>query len=445
MTDLRRIPAVLAGLMLALGVAACGGDERTGGEAKTTDPNTAETANRDVSGTVSTIAIWSGPEQEAFQAVLDGFQKKYPNVETRYDSAGDQLPTVLSTAVEGGKPPDVAIVGQPGLVEQFQAKNAIKPIDFVKDTVEQDFGEDWVKVGTVDGQLYGLLFKAANKSTVWFNTQVFEDAGVTPPEDWQAFLDNAETLGQSGTPAYSLGAADGWTLTDLFENIYLRTAGPDKYDQLAEHEIPWTDESVVRALEEMKKVTGARQNIAGGPSGALQTEFPKSVSQVFADPPKAAQIIEGDFVAGVILEETDAKPQEGFDVFPFPPVEGGPQKAVVGGGDTAIMFNDTPASRALIEYLATAEAAEIWARRGGFASGNKQVDASVYPDEITRKTASALGEAEVFRFDMSDLAPAEFGATPGRGEWKILQDFVGDGDVEGTAKALERAAKKAFK
>jgi alpha-glucoside transport system substrate-binding protein len=442
MTDLHRILAILAALVLALGAAACGDDDDDDGGGGATQ--TTEEANQDVSGTVSTTAIWSGPEQRAFRAVLDGFEEQYPNVTARYTSGGDQLPTVLSTAVEGGNPPDVAIVGQPGLVEQFARRDAIKPIEFVRETVEQDFGEDWVKVGTVGDQLYGLLFKAANKSTVWFNTQVYEEAGVEPAEDWETFLSNAETLNASGTPAYSLGAADGWTLTDLFENIYLRTAGPDLYDQLAEHEIPWTHESVITALEEMKKVTGDRQNIAGGPSGALQTEFPDSVAQVFAEPPKAAQIIEGDFVAGEILANTEAEPGTGFDVFAFPSIEGGTENAVVGGGDTAIMFNDTPAARALIEYLATAEAAQIWAERGGFASGNKNLDANVYPDEITRKTAGALGEAETFRFDMSDLAPAEFGATPGAGEWKILQDFLRNGDVQGTARQLERAAARAY-
>ena len=442
MRDVRRLLAVLLTLALALGVAACGGDDEDEGSAAK-ETQTTETT-KDVSGSVSVMGIWSGPEQKNFEAVLDGFTKKYPNVKTRYDSAGDQLPTVLSTAVEGGNPPDVALVGQPGLMQQFAAKKAIKPIDFVKDTVEADFGKDWVKVGTVDGKLYGLVFKAANKSTVWFNTQVFADAGVEPPADWQAFLDNAKTLGQSGTPAYSLAGADGWTLTDLFENIYLRTAGAEKYDQLTEHEIPWTDESVKTALEEMKKVTGDKQNIAGGTSSALQTEFPDAVSQVFDDPPKAAQVIEGDFVAGVILDSTKAKPQEGFDVFAFPTIEGGEDKAVVGGGDTAIMFEDSDASRALIEYLATPEAAELWASKGGFASGNGKVDPGVYPDEITRKTATALAEAGVFRFDMSDLAPAEFGGTPGRGEWKILADFVRSGDVDATASALESAAKRAY-
>jgi ABC-type glycerol-3-phosphate transport system substrate-binding protein len=443
MTNPRRVAALLAALLLALVVAACGDDDDEGAAAGG-QAQTATQANRDVSGNVSVMAVWSGPEQAAFQAVLDDFKERYPNVEVRYDSAGDQLPTVLSTAVEGGNPPDLAVLPQPGLLRQFQARNALQPIDFVKDTIEQDFGTDWVRLGTVDGELYGLVFKAANKSTVWFNRHVFEDAGVEPPQTWDEFLGNADTIRASGTPPYSVAGADGWTLTDLFENIYLRTAGPEKYDQLARHEIPWTDESVITALEEMRKVLGDPEDIAGGRRGALQTEFPESVSQLFSEPPQAAQVMEGDFVGGVILESTDAQPQQDFDVFAFPSFEGGPENAVVGGGDTVVMFNDTPATRALVEYLATADAAEIWARRGGFASPNRQVDPTIYPDEITRKTATALAEAEVFRFDMSDLAPAEFGATPGRGEWKVLQDFLRDPDVEQTARALERAAERAY-
>ncbi len=82
-------------------------------------------------------------------------------------------------------------------------------------------------------------------------------------------------------PAYSIGGADGWTLTDLFENIYLRQAGPDKYDQLSTHELKWTDQSVKDALTTMAQVLGDTSNIAGGTSGALQTDFPTSVSKVF--------------------------------------------------------------------------------------------------------------------------------------------------------------------
>jgi hypothetical protein len=73
-------------------------------------------------------------------------------------------------------------------------------------------------------------------------------------------------------------------------------------------------------------------------------------------------------------------------------------------------------------------------------------DRTAYPDDITRTTATAIAKAQTFRFDMSDLAPAAFGGTPGQGEWKILQDFLNKpSNVDGTASKLESSAAKAFK
>ncbi len=63
-------------------------------------------------------------------------------------------------------------------------------------------------------------------------------------------------------------AADGWTLTDLFENIYLRTAGGAKYDQLSTHKLKWTDPSVKAALKVMAQVVGDVGNIPGRQVGA---------------------------------------------------------------------------------------------------------------------------------------------------------------------------------
>ncbi|MGH3440525.1 MAG: ABC transporter substrate-binding protein [Nitriliruptorales bacterium] len=436
---------LLLGLLLVLvpaGVAGCGGDDDDDGDAGDTGAATAD--GDGASGSVSIMAVWTGPEPEAFPAVLDGFTDANPDVTVNYTSAGDQLPTQLATAVEGGNPPDIAVLPQPGLMADFAGQGALQPIDFAAADIEENFGESVVELGTVDGTLHGFLFKAANKSLVWYNVEAFSNAGVEPAEDWDTFLENSGTLSASGVPAYSIGGADGWTLTDLFENIYLRTAGPEMYDQLAAHEIPWTDQSVKDALTEMAAIVGDTDNIAGGTQGALQTDFPTSVTQVFADPPAAAQVLEGDFVAGVITDSTDAAAGEGFDVFPFPAI-GESGNVVVGGGDTVVMFKDSPAGQALITYLTTAEAAEIWAERGGFASLNRNMDTGVYPDEITQTTAGALSETEVFRFDLSDLQPAEFGGTVGQGLFALFQDFLRNpDDVDGITEQMEAAAAEAF-
>jgi alpha-glucoside transport system substrate-binding protein len=436
----RLLLLALLTLLVSVVAAGCGGDDD--GEADGEAPAAEE--GDGVSGEIAVMAVWTGPEQEAFQAVLDGFTEANPDVTVNYTSAGDQLPTQLATAVEGGNPPDLAVLPQPGLMSDFAGQDALVPLDFAASDVEENLGESAVELGTVDDTLYGFLFKAANKSTVWYNVAAFEDAGVEPPETWEDFLTAAETLGASGVPAHSIAGADGWTLTDLFENIYLRSAGPELYDQLAAHEIPWTDESVKEALTLMAEIVGDTDNIPGGTQGALQTDHPTSVTQVFADPPEAAIVIEGDFVGSVITDSTDAEPETGFNVFPFPSIEDSPP-SVVGGGDTVVMFEDSPAAQALVRYLTTTEAAQIWAERGGFASLNQGLDPSVYPDPISQTTAGALAEAETFRFDLSDLQPAEFGGTVGQGLFKSFQDFLRNpDDVDGIAQQMEDAAAQAF-
>src|SRR5207247_10791593 len=157
----------------------------------------------------------------------------------------------------------------PGLMKDFANRGALKPITFAKGTVASNFSADWLRFGSVNGKLYGVFFKGANKSTVWYNVHAFKNAGVTPPSDWATLIKDGKTLRASGIPAYSVGGADGWTLTDLFENLYIRAAGPAKYDQLTDHKIPWTDASVKSTLKLMAQVYGDKANIAGNP---LQTD-----------------------------------------------------------------------------------------------------------------------------------------------------------------------------
>jgi len=396
-----------------------------------------------LSGKISIVGVWTGAEQKAFEAVLKGFTAKNPGVKVSYKSTGDNTPTVLSTAVAGGNPPDLASVSQPGLVKDFQKKGALKSLDFAKGALAKNYPASIVNIGKINGHIYGLLIKGANKSTVWYNVAAFKNAGIKPPKTWAEFTKAIGTLKASGQVPLSIGGADGWTLTDLFENIYLRQAGVAKYNALSTHKIKWTDPSVVKALKTMGSILSSG-NMAGGTSGALQTDFPTSVSNVFSKSPKAAMVIEGDFVPGV-LSPNPLKPGSGYNVFPFPTI-GNTAGYVEGGGDELMMFKDNPATRALVSYLATGAAQSIWAKRGGYTAPAKTVPPSAYPNPLLRTIATALAGAKVTRFDMSDLQPSAFGGTVGQGEFKIFQDFLKNPkNVTGTAQALEAAAAKAFK
>lgn len=398
----------------------------------------------DLSGqSVQVIAVWTDTEQEYFNEVLAHFEER-TGADVTYTPAGGDIGTVVGTRIEGGNPPDIAILPQPGLLTEFAQRGALQPIDEIAgDAVDENYADVWRELGSVDGTLYGVWFKAANKSLVWYNADLFEQAGLEPSETWDEWMEAADTLYAFGVPPFSVGGGSAWTLTDWFENIYLRSAGPELYDQLLNHEIPWTHESVVEALEYMAQVFEDPDRLAGGVQGTLEANHPTGVTRPFLNPPQAGMAYGADFSAGAITNETDAELGETARFFPFPSIDGsGP--AVVGGGDVAVLFTENEAAQALMRYLASPTAAEVRAPRGGFTTPNQGVDPSVYPSETVRESAAALQGAETFRFDMSDLQPSAFGGTTGQGLFGILQEFVRNPDPQATAQALEDAAAEAY-
>ncbi|MEU9334847.1 ABC transporter substrate-binding protein [Streptomyces sp. NPDC048290] len=426
-------------LVLAVTLTACGGDDVAAGG-----------GDKPLSGqTVSVAGVWSGTEQQNFQKVLDAFTEQ-TGAKTEFVSTGDNVSTVVGSKIEGGNAPDVVMVPQVGVLQQFAQEGWLQPLSkTAQDALNANFAPVWKNYGSVDGTAYGVYFKAAHKSTVWYSPDALAQAGVDAPATYAEMLEAGRTVSDSGLAAFAVAGQDGWTLTDWFENIYLSQAGPEKYDALAAHELKWTDTSVVKALTTLGTLFKDKQLIAGGQNGALNTDFPGSVEKVFGPQPEAGMVYEGDFVAAVAKDEYGKVIGEDADFFPFPPVDGG-KAPVVSGGDAAVVVKEgknQEAGMAFVEWLATPEAAAVWADLGGYLSPNKSLDLATYGDDVTRATAKSLIDAgDAVRFDMSDQAPAAFGGTKGAGEWKILQDFLRDpSDPTATAGQLEDAAAKAYK
>ncbi|MEU3416503.1 ABC transporter substrate-binding protein [Streptomyces sp. NPDC006658] len=444
----RAVTALAALLAGALALSACssGDDEKkdTGEKPGAATGSTVGLPKLD-GAKLEVSAVWTGGEQANFKKVLAEFEKR-TGASVTFVPAQDPIINFLGSKIAGGQPPDVALLPQPGAIKQAVQKGWAKPLGAeAQKELAENYSQGWQDIGKVDGKQYGVYYKAANKSLIWYNAQVFENAGAKEPATWQDLLTASRAVYDSGVTPFSVAGADGWPLTDWFENIYLSQAGPEKYDQLAQHKIKWTDPSVKRALTTLAQLWGKKEYLAGGQNGALQTEFPQSVTQTFTggDQPKSAMVYEGDFVQ-VNIGETEAKVGTDAKVFPFPAV--GDSAPVVSGGDAAVILKDSKAAQALVTFLASPDAATIQARLGGYLSPNKNVPSSAYPNAVQQKIAKALVEAgDDFRFDMSDQAPQAFGGTPGKGEWKDLQDFLKNpGDVAGAQARLERDAAAAY-
>ncbi|GAA0740743.1 ABC transporter substrate-binding protein [Dactylosporangium roseum] len=395
---------------------------------------------------VEIAGSWTGTEQANFERVLRAFGKQ-TGARVRYTSGGSDLEVLVSARVRGGTPLDIAMIPQPGVIARYAATGAAKPITGAAErAVRAHFSPQWQQFGSVDGRLYGVYFKAANKSVIWYRDDAFTAAGVGPPTTLDELTAVSQTLVDSGTVAMAVPGADGWPLTDWFENVYLQLAGTEAYDRLAMRELPWTDPTVVETLRVMGRYWASPRFLQGGPSGALQTTFTRSVADVFGRRPGAGMLYEGDFVTTEIAKLGLYRVGDGARYFAWPTVDGS-AGAVITGGDAAVAFTDRPVTMALIAYLASPEAAAIMARSGGFLSVNLGLDAAAYPDATTRSLAERLLRAPTLRFDLSDLSPSGFGGGNGASMWRLLQEYLAEPTTDPAlvAARLEAAAAVAYR
>lgn len=360
-------------------------------------------------GTVSVIHEWvSGGEPENFQAVLSYWEEL--NGGKVYEYGTRDIHEILSLRVAGGNPPDIAVLAAPGKMQEFAWDGELVDLDSFLDMnkIRNEYSQGWIDLCTVEGKLYAIPYKAANKATVWYNPHVFEANSLEVPETWDEMVALSDQLVSVGLSPWSIGVesggTSGWPGTDWIGQILLSESGSDVYDQWVNHEIPWTDSRVKSAWDKFGQIALTPGYVAGGADYVLSSNFVPASYLPFESPPQAAMYFLGSFTQGFIKEQfPNFICEEDYSFFPFPIMNPQYQNAVTGGGNLLVMFNDTEASRSLIEYLATAEAQEIAVGQGGFTSPNKQVSEASYPDALAAKVAEQLTSAKIVRFDADDI------------------------------------------
>ena len=368
-------------------------------------------ANQQIGGTVSVLATWGGAEQESFLAMVRPFEER-TGVRVQYEGTRD-LSAVLTTRVQGGNPPDVAGLPGPGPMAEFARQGKLVDLTSVIDqrTLREQYSADWIELGQVDGKQVGIFIKAALKGLIWYNPAEFQKvSGGQPPTTWADLMGLSERLAASGTAPWCIGlasgATSGWPGTDWIEDIVLRQAGPDKYDQWAQGQLSWTSPEIKTAWQTWGQIVGNDKMVYGGRQYMLATNFQEAGNPLFANPPRCYMHHQGSFMSDFFVQAfPNLKPGEGFSFFPFPDIEPQHAGAVEVAGDLFGMFRDTPQSRALMQYLATAEAQSIWVKRGGAISPNTRVPLDAYPDPLARQQAQTMTTAKIVRFDASDLMP----------------------------------------
>lgn len=250
---------------LALTIAACGGDD-DGGDADDTAPaETPDTGGDDTGGGDTggddepapdtgseatdpgdtggggdaepvTIEWWhiqnNDPGMSNWQAVADQFEAEHPNVTINVTvMENEAFKAAIQTNMQAGDVPDLfQSWGGGGLLQQVDA-------GLVRDISAEvaDVVDDLTGVGSFefDGKLYGLPWKVGMVG-FWYNADLFAQAGLdAPADDWDALLEQIQTLADAGITPIAVGAGDQWPAHFWYSYLMVRLCGSEGMVQIA--------------------------------------------------------------------------------------------------------------------------------------------------------------------------------------------------------------------
>lgn len=380
-------------------------------------------------GEVEIFGAFTDAEAEGFRESLQPFIDE-TGIDVIYTASGD-FNTIITTRVEGGDLPDIALFPQPGLLLDIADQTGAPPISEYLDqaALEESLIPGFLDAATnEDGDVMGYPMKMAVKSALWYPIPEFEEAGYELPET-QADLAELEDqiIADGGTPwclGMESGDATGWVGTDWIEEYMLRLHGPDVYDQWVDHELPFDSPEVRAAFEEFERVWAKEGNVVGASQGVLGISFGDSPADLFTDPPNCYMHRQANFVTGFFPDDVQEDLDSDIGVTYFPESQEGDYEGspVLAGGDLAMLLQDSDEARQVMEFMATDTFGEAWAEAGGWLSPHVGFNADLYNTQVERDLQQIAAQADVLRFDASDLMPGPVGTGT---FWSGITDWIG--------------------
>ena len=325
-----------------------------------------------------------------------------------YEASRD-LNALLTARVQAGTPPDLAGLSGPRQMAELATKGTLLPLDRIVDLgrLNTDYGQPWLRLATVNGKLVGILIKVAIEGMIFYDPRTLASAGLdfgTPPPTWTAMTAATQQI-QSATHAAAWcigvesGPASGWPGADWIRDFYLRQAGPARYERWAAGQEPWNSPEMKAAWQSFGALVHNPTLTYGGSPHVLSTNFATAFRPMFQSPPGCYLYHQASFLTDGFK---NLQPVPDVNALGFPDIDPRYRGSQVVEADLFGMLKDSAEARDLLRYLTTAQAQQIWVKRGGAVSANRQVSLDAYPNPLLRQAARLVVAANPPEFDLVD-------------------------------------------
>jgi raffinose/stachyose/melibiose transport system substrate-binding protein len=288
-----------------------------------------------------------------WQAAAEALQETWPGIAVEVEvSDATEFATKVSTAMQGGQGPDIITTrAGEGYFRPYAEANMFVPL------TDQVPGLADIPEGTLGQVSYGdEVLAVPFASQVWvfyYNTQIFEELGLTPPETWSDLMSIFQAVQDAGITPLFVPAREGWVLSGYVDCIGATYLGEDYVSQLIAGEVRFTDEKFVSLLSRIKDLQPYFQtDYIGNNVPDMDAAFQTG---------KAAMVLYGGWAANTYKEQA---PDLEFDFFLSPPDEAGEEPAsyvfVDGGYAVNAASEVQEAALELVRFSATPEYGQIF-------------------------------------------------------------------------------------
>ncbi len=366
------------------------------------------------------VLLWTGftagGEKAGIEAMIAAFQEQNPDITINHRPIGnEQFFTVIRTGLAGGEPPDVLQFEGYQQARDFAAAGQLTDLTEWWAERSENFAmpESGAQACTYEGKVYCVPMTYSTGWQIYYNPEILEANGIEVPTTYEEFLAAAETLKAAGITPIALGAKDGWPSSHWYMAFLVQRCGVETVYQAIDGEgASFTDECFVQAaadLQNLAQLGYLSPGVASDDYGTGQALFLAG---------RAAFFQTGSWFASG-WEQTPPK----FDVgiMPFPRISDAANSTDVTGAVTHVLAiptgADNPeAAMAVLDWMASEEAANIWAANGNISMYNGAVEASAPP--VIQELWAAAGAGE------RALPWIENELPPGVGEDKVYTGTV---------------------
>lgn len=343
---------------------------------------------------------------KGYKDVVDRFNKDY---EGKYHvdvitTNLEEYYTKLNAKVAGKDTPDCFIVSPGPNLDVYVNPGKVADLTsyLEKDNWIDSFngGKNAFSQQTYDGKIYAVPLNIA-AACVFYNTEMFEDAGITTmPTDYNGLLDACKKLKDKGYTPITISAGTAWCLSMLCG--YLCDSEGVDLDKINAGEASWLDANVVSAVNKMVELSQYFQDTAAGDTNDVATaNFYNG---------EAAMLIQGSWAIGQI---NGANPdfEKKCGVFAFPGTNG----RVIAKSDSLAMSASTKNPEAVIafmKYFTDNTAQKYTAEVGGkIPVTTVQYDVDKAPAELAYVMDVFKNAKSTFGFYNESMASTEAGET----------------------------------